>query len=313
MSHQRILVTGGAGFIGSHTVDLLLQENFEVLVLDNLSTGKMENLDLTHPRLKFVNADILDYPLLAEKVAECDAVLHLAAIVSVPKSIENPILTFLVNTLGCLHVFQAVREASRPIRVVYASSASVYGDAKQLPCRDDLSLSDPPLSPYASQKLHAEEYADLYARYYDVKSVGLRYFNVYGLRQDPQSPYSGVISRFKEAYQKDETLTIHGDGLQTRDFIHVSDVAKANVLALQSDYVGTLNIATGEPKTLLEMISYLESNGDKSAKYTFGSPRAGDIKDSFAATELAATHIGFKHTLSLQEGIKLFMSEPCYA
>jgi nucleoside-diphosphate-sugar epimerase len=309
---QRILVTGGAGFIGSHTVDLLLSEGRQVVVLDNLSSGKLVNLDLTNPDLEFIEGDVLEYPYLQELIRDCDAVLHLAAIVSVPLSIEHPIYTFQVNTQGSLHVLQAVHQSARPIRIVQASSAAVYGNVESLPCRDDVPLPGNVLSPYALQKIHAEEYAALYFRMYGIKSLSLRYFNIYGSRQHPESPYSGVISRFIDAYQKDKELTIFGDGLQSRDFIHVSDVAKANWLALQSDYNGALNIATGKAQTLLQVIDYLNATGDKPAKKTFLPERVGDIKASYAATTMAETHLGFKSAVSLEDGMKL-ISQPVFA
>jgi len=303
-SLERILVTGGAGFIGSHTVDLLLKEGKQVVVLDNLSSGKLENLDLRHSDLEFIEGDVLEYPYLEELIRDCDAVLHLAALVSVPVSIEHPIFSFQVNTQGALHVLQAVHKAARPIRIVQASSASVYGNVESLPCRDDLPLSRKVLSPYALQKMHAEDYAALYFRQYGINTLSLRYFNIYGPRQQPESPYSGVISRFIDAYQNDKELTIFGDGLQSRDFIHVSDVAKANWLALQSDYYGALNIATGRAETLLQVVDYLNVSGDKPAKKTFLPERVGDIKASYAAIEMAAKYLGFKSTISLAEGLR---------
>lgn len=305
---QRILVTGGAGFIGSHTVDLLLEEGKEVIVLDNLSSGKLENLNLQDPNLEFIEGNVLEYPYLEELVSGCDAVLHLAAIVSVPESIENPIFSFQVNTQGFLHALQAVYKAPRQVRLVHASSAAVYGNGDDLPCRDDRPLSSPALSPYAIQKIHNEDYANLYARLHGVTSLAMRYFNVYGSRQDPTSPYSGVISRFLEAYKQDKDLTIFGDGLQSRDFIHVSDVAKANVLALKSEYSGVLNIATGKSQTLLELIEYMQLAGKKSAKLQFEAERVGDIKNSYASTELAKQYIGFKYSISLQEGVEMLIN-----
>src|SRR3990167_9899318 len=210
---QRILVTGGAGFIGSHTVELLLQQGKQVVVLDNLSYGKQANLNLQHPDLEFIEGNILEYPLLVDLLSSCDAVLHLAALSSVQQSIEHPIYSFQVNTQGFLHVLQAVYKAKRPIRLVYASSAAVYGNLAQLPCREDQPLMGLPLSPYALQKMHNEQYAHLYKELHGIPSLGLRYFNVYGQRQDPQSPYSGVISRFVDSYLKDHELTLFGDGL----------------------------------------------------------------------------------------------------
>jgi len=301
---ERILVTGGAGFIGSHTVDLLLRQGKQVVVLDNLSSGKMTNLQLNHPDLEFIEGDVLEYPLVADLTSSCDAVLHLAAIASVPQSIDNPIYTFQVNTQGFLHVLEAVRALKRPVRLVYASSAAVYGEAKTLPCRDDEPLLGSLLSPYALQKIHDEHYADLYNRLHGIPSLALRYFNAYGVRQDPASPYSGVISRFIEAYQQGADLTIFGDGKQSRDFIDVADIALANWLALQSSYAGALNIATGKPQTLLELIKYMELAGSKPASVKMLPERPGDIKSSYGSIDLANTSIGFKAAISLQNGIK---------
>lgn len=307
MMPQRILVTGGAGFIGAHTVKLLLQQDRQVVVLDNLSSGKISHLDLTHPNLEFVEGDVLEYPLVLDLLAGCDAVLHLAAIASVPMSIENPIYTFQVNTQGFLHVLQAVHQTRRPIRVVYASSAAVYGEEKNLPCQDGLPLSSVPLSPYALQKMDTEFYADLYARLHGVTSLGLRYFNVYGPLQDPHSPYSGVISRFLERYRESAELTVFGGGEQSRDFIYVADVARANVLALQSIYQGVMNIATGQPETLLSLIRYIEVAGKQPAHLKQAPARPGDIQASYASTKLAEQQLGFKYTVPLQEGVKLLL------
>jgi nucleoside-diphosphate-sugar epimerase len=309
LEQQRILVTGGAGFIGSHTVDLLLQQGYVVRVLDNLSSGKLTYLNLSHPNLEFIEGDILEYPLLKDLMEDCHAVLHLAAIASVPLSVANPIYTLQVNTQGVLHVLEAVLKTTRNIRLVYASSAAVYGNATQLPCRDDQPLSAVTCSPYALQKRQAEEYADLYARLHGIKSLGLRYFNVYGLRQDPQSPYSGVISRFLSAYQQEASLTVFGDGQQSRDFISVKDVARANVLALQNDYHGALNIATGKSETLLHLIDYIQAAGARPAQVCCEPARVGDIQVSYGSIQLAQTHLQFHYSQSLREGIKQLVGQ----
>jgi UDP-glucose 4-epimerase len=307
MKHRRILVTGGAGFIGSHTVEALLQQQLDVVVLDNLISGRQENLPLNHPHLTWAQGDILDYPLLQQVMTGCDAVLHLAAIVSVPKSIEDPIAALRVNTQGFLHVLQAIKTLNTSIRLVYASSSAVYGEAHTLPCRDDLPLTHTPLSPYALNKLHDEHYADLYARLYGIKSVGLRYFNVYGERQDPTSPYSGVISRFLDAYQRDVECTIFGDGQQSRDFIAVADVVRANLLALSHDQTGAFNIATGKPETLVQLLHYIEAAGGKPARYCFAPARVGDIKMSYAAITEAERCLSFHARIGLAGGIRLLM------
>lgn len=302
---SKILVTGGAGFIGSHTVDLLLAQNQEVIVLDNLSSGSLQNLNLSHPKLHFVQADILQFELVRDLVKQCDAVLHLAAISSVPQSILDPLRSFQVNTQGFLHLLMAIHESKKPVRLVYASSAAVYGDLDELPCKEEQRARAKPLSPYAWQKRHIEDYADLYANLHGIKSLGLRYFNVYGERQNPSSPYSGVISRFIAAYKNNQALTIFGDGEQSRDFIAIKDVARANWLALKSDYHGVLNIASGLPQTLLQLINYIELAGGIPAKREFKSARRGDIRISYGETQLAKHHLGFEYTIPLSEGIKL--------
>lgn len=303
MAIKRILVTGGAGFIGSHTVDALLADQKEVVVLDNLSSGKLSNLNLAHPHLKFIEGDVLMYDLLAKIVASVDAVLHLAAIASVPQSIDDPIHTLQVNTAGTLHVLEAVRQAKRDIRIVYASSAAVYGDIKTLPAQEAFATAATRLSPYALQKWQSEEYADLYQHLHGINSLGVRYFNVYGVRQDPNSPYSGVISRFMDAFEKQTQAVVFGDGLQTRDFIHVSDVAKANKLALYHTASGAMNIATGKPETLLSLIKCIEAAGKKSLHYRHEAARVGDILASYGDPSRAQQALQFKANKSLAEGI----------
>ncbi|OGT38363.1 MAG: hypothetical protein A3F12_01485 [Gammaproteobacteria bacterium RIFCSPHIGHO2_12_FULL_38_14] len=311
MMPQRILVIGGAGFIGSHTVELLLSGGKQVVVLDNLSSGRLDYLPMTHPDLEFIEGDVLEYPFVLDLLKDVDAVLHLAAISSVQQSIEKPIYSFQVNTQGFLHVLCAIQEIKRAIRLVYASSAAVYGAVHSLPCRDDVPLNNPPLSPYALQKVQNEMYAELYANLYSLPSLALRYFNVYGPRQDAHSPYSGVMSRFLAAYQADQPLTIFGDGLQSRDFIHVHDVARANCLALEKSHViGALNVATGEPKSLLDLIEYINDFGQKKAEVSFQPGRLGDIRASYASTQKAKEQLEFKYQIPLQEGMKLMMQTP---
>ena len=304
---KSILITGGAGFIGSHTVDFFLQQDIHVVVFDNLATGKITNLHLFHPNIRFVQADILDYKRLAAEVAKCDAVLHLAALPSVQQSIENPIESLQINTQGFLHVLEAIREAQqnnkKAIRLIYASSAAVYGAEAPLPCSDKIPLPLNVLSPYALEKANNERYAALYAKLFDIKSIGLRYFNVYGSRQVPSSPYSGVISKFIAHYQKKEPILVFGDGTQSRDFIHVSDIAKANWLAIHSHYCGVLNIATGVPETVINLISYIEKAGGYSANTQFSAPRIGDISISYASTSQSEKELPFRYTIKLADGI----------
>ncbi|HLB42772.1 MAG TPA: NAD-dependent epimerase/dehydratase family protein [Gammaproteobacteria bacterium] len=306
---DRILVTGGAGFIGSHTVDFLLRQGKQIIVLDNLFSSKLNRLDLQHPNLEFIEGDVLEYPLVVDLLESCDAVLHLAAIASVQYSIEHLIYSFQVNTQGFLHVLEAIRQANRPIRLVYASSAAVYGHTQQMPCCDSTPLLGELLSPYALQKVNNEEYAKLYARLHGVNSLALRYFNVYGLGQDPQSPYSGVINRFIDAYHQDAELVIFGDGKQSRDFIHVRDVVEANCLALQSQYSGVLNIATGQPQTILDLTNYLKIVGRRTAKLQFNPAKLGDIRVSYADIRLAKQALGFHYKITLQEGMKMMFEK----
>ena len=301
---QRVLVTGGAGFIGSHTIDLLLAEGLQVVAYDNLITGQPQNLNLSHSNLTLIEADVLDYDALRSAIQGCDAVLHLAAISSVPKSIEDPVNSLRVNTQGFLHVLHAIQELKRPIRCVYASSAAVYGCVAQLPCSDEKPLPQSALSPYALEKANNERYADLFERLFGIKSLGLRYFNVFGTRQDPSSPYAGVIAKFVEQYQQDKSIMIFGDGEQSRDFIHVSDVARANLLALQGSYHGVLNIATGVPETLRNLVHYIEGVRGRPAQVEFAPLRVGDIKKSYATIEKAERQLGFRYTVNFQEGIR---------
>lgn len=299
---QRILVTGGAGFIGSHTVDLLLSQQKHVTVFDNLASGNLAYLNLSHPHLTFTQGDILDYSALKTAISHCDAVMHLAALPSVPKSIEDPIQSLRINIQGFVHILQAIRELQRPIRLVYASSAAIYGAAEKLPCSDETAPAVM-LSPYALEKANNEYYADLFNRLFGISSLGLRYFNVYGVRQDPHSPYSGVIAKFIEQFHANKPLSIFGDGKHSRDFIHVSDVARANGLALQSDYCGVLNIATGKPETLLNLVKYIEAAGKKPAQINFAPARQGDIVESYATINKAEKLLGFRATTPLSEGI----------
>lgn len=301
---KKVLVTGGAGFIGSHTVDLLLANHYKVIVYDNFSTGKLPNLNLFHSEMEMIQGDILDYSKLAKEIARCDVVLHLAALSSVPQSLEEPVESLRVNSMGFVNVLQAIRANHKPVRLVYASSASVYGQVKELPCRDDRPLMSNPLSPYALQKIDNEHYADLYFRLFKIPSVGLRYFNVYGPRQDPKSAYSGVISKFIDQYQKNEPITILGDGEQSRDFIYVKDVANANLLAIENDFCGVLNIATGRAETLKNLVSYLSQVGGRPAELQFMPARPGDIPHSYGTTEQAVSYLNFQAKVSLAEGIK---------
>ncbi|MBU2788199.1 NAD-dependent epimerase/dehydratase family protein [Acidithiobacillus sp. VAN18-1] len=296
---KRILVTGGAGFIGSHTVDLLLAEGHQVRVLDNFSTGKRSNLPVAHPHLEVIAGELASAQLLREACQSVDAVLHLAAQVSVQKSIEDPVASCAQNIQNFVALLEMARQ--QEMRVVYASSAAVYGDPQTLPlCEGD---AVDPISPYGLEKYSNELYAQLYEKMYGLSHLGLRYFNVYGPRQDPSSPYSGVISRFIDQARSGKPLTIRGDGLQERDFIHVHDVARANVAALRGDMRGVLNIASGTATTihqLAESICSLIGDGD----LAWMSSVPGDIRHSRADVSNMNSCLGVPVQISLNEGLR---------
>jgi UDP-glucose 4-epimerase len=273
---MRVLVTGGAGFIGSHTVEALLESDCEVVVLDNLSSGSPENLP-GHPRLKLVEGDIRDRSAVSAAMKGCTHALNLAAQVSVRLSIEDPATSAQHNVLGFANVLDCARHAKLE-RVVYASSASVYGDPVELPLTEE---STPiPLSPYGLDKLVNEQQAALFGRLFGLSTVGLRYFNAYGPRQDPASPYAGVISRFAARIRANEPLPVFGDGKQTRDFIFVKDIARVNVAALQSSEIGICAVGTGHSVTLLELIDELGRCIGQRPQVRHDEPMVGDIRHS---------------------------------
>lgn len=277
----KVLVTGGAGFIGSHSVDLLLQQGFCVRVLDNLSSGKRSNLPLSHPDLDFVLGDVSCFDDVNAAMQGVDACLHLAAQVSVDASIQDPVFSCQQNILG----FSAVMHAAvkhAVTRLVYASSAAVYGQPSCLPIDESATLA--PISPYGLEKSVNEQYAALANGLYALSSLGLRYFNVYGPRQDPTSSYAGVISIFMQRMREKKSITIYGDGSQNRDFIFVGDVAKANVAALLSSSTGVCNVATGHSITLLELVDIIGSFAGH-VDIQFAKARSGDIRLSAASVE----------------------------
>jgi UDP-N-acetylglucosamine 4-epimerase len=305
----RILVTGGAGFIGSHLVETLLQRTDVELVrvLDNLSTGKPENIrHLTdNPRIEFVEGDIRRPDTCRQAMDGIHRVSHQAALGSVPRSIQDPVTTNDVNIGGTLHVFQAAREAGVD-RVVYAASSSTYGDSPYLPKRED--VIGKPLSPYAVTKLVNELYAQTFARLYDIRFVGLRYFNIFGPRQDPQGPYAAVIPRFLQALQDKVPPTIHGDGGQSRDFTFVDNAVQANVLALFSDRQDALNevynIAAGQQTTLLELFDLLRTITGSDIRPTFGPARTGDVRHSLADISKAMHYLGYRPAVDVRQGLR---------
>lgn len=297
---MRVLITGGAGFIGSHSAEALLERGAQVVIYDNLSTGRLENLQALSGRLRFVHGDLRDAARLESALAGCDAVLHLAAVVSVPESIAHPLLAHEINATGTLNVLEAARKLGVR-RVVLASSAAVYGANAALPLQE--SASPQPLSPYAAQKWLGESYAKNYASLHGLATVALRYFNVYGPRQDPASPYSGVLSRFIAATLAGQAVTIFGDGRQTRDFVYVADVARANALAVLggAEPGAVLNVGTGRAVDLLAAIAAIAPEGAPAPR--FGPPREGDIRHSLADVALCERVLGYRADTAFAEGI----------
>ncbi|ODN42967.1 NAD-dependent epimerase/dehydratase family protein [Piscirickettsia litoralis] len=298
-----ILITGGAGFIGFHTVELLLAQGNKVRVLDNLSSGKLSNLPDNHPNLELMQADIRDYAVVVEAMQGVSAVLHLAAQVSVPRSIDNPLESLEINTQGFVNVLEAIRRTDSKIHLAYASSAAIYGNVKKLPCSDEFELPIETNSFYALEKANKERYAALYNKLFNISSIGLRYFNVFGPKQDPSSQYSGVISKFMTAAVECQPINIYGDGEQSRDFIYVGDVAQANMLALKSDKHGVCNIATGSATTLNQLVSSIEKITDNKLNCVYFDERPGDIKHSLASVKYAAELLNFSAKTVFEEGL----------
>ena len=301
---KQVLITGGAGFIGSHTADVLLSQGFAVRVLDNLSNGKRANLNasaLADGRLSFIDGDVRDAAVVDAAVTGVDAVMHLAAQVSVPRSVADPVESSTHNIAGFLNVLDAVRRHKTP-RMVYASSAAVYGVPEALPLTEANTAK--PLSPYGLEKLINDQYAALYRELYGVSSVGMRYFNVYGPRQDPKSPYAGVISKFADGLEGASPLRVFGDGSQTRDFIYVGDVARANALALQSDVTGVLNVGTGTSVTLLDLIDAMKEAFGKPAEVRHEPPATGDIAHSATNPARLKQTLGWQPATTFVQGLR---------
>ncbi len=299
---SKALITGGAGFIGSHIAEALVQQGCDVTVLDNLASGHLENLERIKDAVTFIRGDIQDEKALAEVAAGCDTVFHQAAVVSVTKTVAEPVSSTAVNDLGTLKVLEAARR-NNVKRVVLASSSAVYGDDPQLPKIE--SMTPNPLSPYAVQKLTNEFYAFLYYRLYRLETVCLRYFNVYGPRQDPSSPYSGVISIFMTRAGSGSAPIIYGNGHQTRDFVFVKDVVQANILAARSEAAAgqVFNVGTSdsiEINTLWHKISRL---AQCTLEPEYADARPGDIVHSLAGIQKARERLGFNPCIPFDEGL----------
>ncbi len=296
---MQVLVTGGAGFIGSNTVDLLLSAGHRVRVLDNFYSGKRDNLQ-PHALLEVRDGDIRDAATVADAMADVTHVLHLAAQVFVPTSIEQPVLSGSVNIAGFVNVLDSARRLGNK-RIVYASSAAVYGLATDLPVTEQ--TAPMALSPYALEKLVDDQYAALFGQLYGVSACGLRYFNVYGPRQDPRSPYSGVISKFCSVAATGGPLTVFGDGLQTRDFVSVRDVARANLAALQSNVTGVVNVASGRSITLLELIGVLGEVIGQPLQVLHAPERSGEVRLSEVAPRRLQQELHVRDPLPLRDGL----------
>jgi UDP-glucose 4-epimerase len=303
MSHY--IVTGGAGFIGSAIVRKLLAEGANrVVVIDNLLTGRESNLEEIRSRIDFQRADIRNYEEIAPLIRGARVVFHEAAIPSVPRSIDDPVPSHDVNVNGTFNVLRAAKEGGAG-RVVYAASSSAYGDTEVLPKVE--SMTPRPKSPYALQKLMGEYYASIFSGVYGLETVSLRYFNVYGPRQDPSSAYSGVLSLFMRAVLDRKTPTIFGDGEQSRDFTFVDDVAELNLKAARAKAVSgnMYNGGNGGRITLNQAWALLQKLEGVSIPPVYGAPRAGDVRDSQADTTLAVRDLGHAPRYGFEEGMRI--------
>jgi nucleoside-diphosphate-sugar epimerase len=300
---MKVLVTGGAGFIGSHIASHLLEAGHEVRVLDNFATGHRHNLGSSIGEIELVEGDIQSYERANKAVVGCEVVLHQAALPSVPRSVQDPLTSNATNVIGTLNVLLAARDHGVR-RVVCASSSSVYGSAAGVSAkREDQPTI--PISPYATAKLAGEGYARSFHSVYGLETVALRYFNVFGPRQDPQSQYAAVIPNFITALLEGESPVIFGDGEQSRDFTYVANVVHANILAIEAEDVGgkVYNIACGQRVTLSRLVEELRDLLGSDVEATYESPRAGDIKHSLADLSLAEAELGYTPGVLLREGL----------
>lgn len=300
----RYIVTGGAGFIGSHIAEALVRRSHDVVVIDDLSTGHEHNLASFRDRITFVRGSVTDLDLLREHFAGATVVFHQAALASVPRSVADPLASNESNITGTLKVFLAARDAGVK-RVVYAASSSAYGDSEVLPKREDMPAR--PLSPYAVTKYVNELYGAVMTGIYGLPTIGLRYFNVFGPRQDPASQYAAVIPLFITAFLAGRAPTIHGDGGQSRDFTYIDNVVQANLMAAAAgaDADGLIyNIACGASVTVKDICLRIRSLVGSDIEPLFGPPRVGDVRHSLAATERAQQKLRFEPEIALDEGLR---------
>ena len=300
---RNVLVTGGAGFIGSHLVDALLARGARVRVLDNLSNGKRENLAHCEKQIEFLEADIRDASVCRQAVSGVEYVFHQAALGSVPRSMKDPSTSIAVNVSGTANVFAAARDAGVR-RVVYASSSSVYGDSRKLPKREG--EEGKPLSPYALSKAMNEQLADVFRRCDGMELVGLRYFNVYGPRQDPDGPYAAVIPRFFKAYLSGEAPVIYGDGEQSRDFTYVSDAVAANICGAEAPAEASgaaYNVAGGRQTTVNDLARAVRDAVGGGPEARHEPPRKGDVLHSAADLSLSGRALAYAPSMELRNGL----------
>ena len=296
------LVTGGAGFIGSHITEELIRRGEDVVILDNMYSGRQVNLE-ANPKAVFVEGSIMDTEVLDSICTEynIEGIFHLAAVASVQKSIENPALVHEVNVTGTLNVLEAARKHGVS-KVVLSASAAAYGDNPVFPKRED--MLPEPLSPYAVSKIASEMYCKTYAELYNMQTISLRYFNVFGPRQDPNGEYAAVIPKFTEKICAGESPTVFGDGKQTRDFVYVKDVARANILAMDSDISGLFNIGTGIQTSLNNLAKMIMDAAEISVDMKYEPAREGDVRHSVADISKAKSELGYKPEWELTDGIK---------
>lgn len=306
---HNVLVTGGAGFLGSHLVPSLLGSGYSVTVLDNLSNGKMENLNevFDHPQFAFKRGDILDKTIPDSFFARVDSIVHLAAQIDISASVKDPSQNHENNVNGTFNMLQlAVKHKVK--KFIFASSTAVYGDLKTLPVQED--VASLPISPYAASKIAGEAYCSAFSKCFGLGAIALRFFNIYGLRSE-SSPYSGVITKFLQKIIKDEILTIDGDGEQTRDFIHVNDIVKAIMIALEQQRLGgeVFNICTGVPTSVNQLVHTLKTVTGKNPTVKHGPARLGDIRRSYGNPAKAAEKLGFRASIDLTKGLQMLSEE----
>lgn len=299
---MKYLVTGGSGFIGSNIVEELLNRGHQVRILDNFSTGNRQNIEAFKDRIEVIEGDLRSYHTVMETVHGMDFVLHQAALPSVPRSVRDPLTTNEVNVAGTLNLLHAALDA-KVKRVVFASSSSIYGDSPTLPKKEDMIPN--PLSPYAVSKLAGEKYLYVFAKIYELQTVSLRYFNVFGPRQNPDSQYSAVIPKFIKAIMGDEAPVIFGDGEQSRDFTFIQNVVEANILATEVDCPRgmVMNCAVHQRTNLNELVQIINRILGKDVKPRYTEARPGDVKHSFADIALIEKTLGFKPKIYFEEGL----------